>query len=113
MTQEAMSNTTPDQALAEKLASERILEALAKVQRAQNLLSDAAAALSPIMGMRAKWSASSVTSARTIGLPSTACGTRRSSGSTIWSSTCTRRESTARPHRNVLKGGPHVLRQLQ
>lgn len=37
--------------LAEKLAAERIERALTKIERAQNLLYEAAAELSPIVGM--------------------------------------------------------------
>lgn len=40
---------------AEKLAGERIERALQKVERAQNLLGEAAAELSPIIGMVNLW----------------------------------------------------------
>jgi len=40
---------------AEKLAAERIARALAKIERAQNLLCEAAADLSPILGMVQQW----------------------------------------------------------
>jgi len=43
------------QAIAEKLAEERIARALAKIERAQNLLYEAAADLSPIYGMVKQW----------------------------------------------------------
>jgi hypothetical protein len=41
--------------MAEKLAAERIALALTKIERAQNLLSEAAAELSPILGMVKQW----------------------------------------------------------
>ena len=41
--------------LAEKLAAERIERALTKIERAQNLLYEAAAELSPIVGMVKQW----------------------------------------------------------
>lgn len=41
--------------LAKKLAAERIQRALQKIERAQNLLNEAAAELCPIVGMVRQW----------------------------------------------------------
>jgi hypothetical protein len=41
--------------LAEKLAAERIHRALQKIERAQNMLNEAAAELCPIVGMVRQW----------------------------------------------------------
>ena len=41
--------------LAKKLAAERIQRALQKIERAQNLLNEAAAELCPIVGMCGRW----------------------------------------------------------
>lgn len=41
--------------LAKKLAAERIQRAMEKIERAQNLLNEAAAELCPIVGMCGRW----------------------------------------------------------
>ncbi len=49
--------------LAEKLAAERIHRAMEKIERAQNLLNEAASELCPIVGMCGRWERISKSSA--------------------------------------------------